>query len=348
VTSAISYEAASYTRNVTSGPIFTTTRHYDTAYPANRNVKAAALAKEMRRRVSSDEEFVSGVLAFFRDNGFEYTLTPPRLDFDSVDDFLFNTKRGFCGHYASAFVMMMRAANVPARVVIGYQGGEWNPIGEYWLVRQSDAHAWAEVWLDGKGWTRVDPTAVVAPERLRRGIFDLIPSSLPATERLVRETPWLVSLRQRWDALNNSWNQRVLRFDFSMQLGLLKWLGIDEPDWQTLGWLFGGGLVTWLAVIAWHVGRALRVTPMDRLARAYTKLCRKLARAGAPREPHEGPLAYAAAVARRRPDLAEAVRTLLDRYADLRYGLGAAADSRSPDVVAFERAVARLRVRRAT
>jgi protein-glutamine gamma-glutamyltransferase len=348
VTSATTYEAASYTHTVIRGPLFTTTRQYDLAYPRTRNVKSAALAQEMRGRVSSDEEFVSDVLAFFRNNGFEYTLTPPRLDFDSVDDFLFNTKRGFCGHYASAFVMMMRAAGVPARVVTGYQGGDWNPIGEYWLVRQSDAHAWAEVWIDGKGWTRIDPTAVVAPERLQRGIYDIIPDSLPASARILREMPWLADIRQRWDALNNWWNQRVLRFDFSTQVDLLKWLGIDEPDWQTLGWLFAAGLVGWLALIAWHVGRGLRVTRMDRLARAYVKLCRKLARAGAPREPHEGPLAYAAAVARRRPDLADNVRALLNRYADLRYGIAAPADSRSPDIVAFERAVSRLRVRRAT
>jgi transglutaminase-like putative cysteine protease len=348
VTSTTIYEATSYTRTRTSGPIFTTTRKYDTEYPRNRNVKSAQLAQEMRGRVRSDEEYISDVLAFFRNNGFEYTLTPPRLDFDSVDDFLFNTKRGFCGHYASAFVMMMRAAAVPARVVTGYQGGEWNPIGEYWLIRQSDAHAWAEVWLDGRGWTRVDPTAVVSPERLRRGIFDLIPSSLSAPGRLMRDTPWLADVRLRWDALNNWWNQRVLRFDYGTQIDLLKWFGIQDPDWRALGWLFGGGLVLWLLVIAWQVGRALRATPMDRLARAYTRLCRKLARAGAPREPHEGPLAYATAVARHRPDLTESVRALLSRYAELRYGTAASADARSPDVIAFERAVARLRIRRAT
>ena len=348
VTSTTTYEATSYTRHVTRGPVFTTTRKYDTAYPHDRNVKSAGLAKEMRARVSSDAEFVAEALAFFRNNGFEYTLTPPLLDYDSVDDFLFNTKRGFCGHYASAFVMLMRAAGVPARVVTGYQNGEWNPIGEYWLIRQSDAHAWAEVWLDGQGWVRVDPTAVVAPERLRRGIFDLIPDSLSTQARLLRDTPWLLSMRQRWDALNNWWNQRVLRFDFNTQVDILKWLGIENPGWGALGWLFGGGLVTWLAFIAWHVGRGLRVTPMDRLARAYVKLCRKLARVGAPREPHEGPLAYAAAVARQRPDLAESVRALLGRYADLRYGVAAPRDPRSPDIIAFERAVSRLRVRRPT
>src|SRR6185503_14435094 len=98
-------------------------------------------AKEMRARVSSDAEFVAEVLAMFRERGFEYTLTPPLLDYDSVDDFLFNTRKGFCGHYASAFVTLMRAAGVPARVVTGYLGGEWNPIGDFYIVRQSDAHA---------------------------------------------------------------------------------------------------------------------------------------------------------------------------------------------------------------
>jgi hypothetical protein len=148
--------------------------------------------------------------------------------------------------------------------------------------------------------------------------------------------------------VNYWWNERVVRFDFRSQTDLLRLLGIDAPDWQILGWLFAAGLVAWLAFIAWHVGRALRATPTDRLARAYLKLCRKLARAGAAREPHEGPLAYAAAVAARRPDLAEAVRALLDRYAELRYGHGMQDDARSPAIVSFERAVARLRVQRAT
>jgi protein-glutamine gamma-glutamyltransferase len=348
VTNSTIYEATSYTRYVTKGPIFTLARRYDTELPANRNLRSVALARQMRAGVGSDAAFVEAVLALFQRGGFEYTLTPPRLSLDSVDDFLFNTKRGFCGHYASAFVTLMRAARVPARVVTGYQGGQWNPIGEYYLVRQSDAHAWAEVWLDGRGWTRFDPTAVVAPERLRRGIRDLIPDSLSAPERLLRDTPWIVDIAQRWDALNNWWNQRVVHFDFSTQVDILKWLGIQSPDWQTLGWLFGIGLVGWLAFVAWHVGRALRATPMDRLARAYVKLCRKLARAAAPREPHEGPMAYAAAVATRRPDLADSVRALLSRYADLRYGLVSSAQARSPEIVAFERAVSRLRIRRTT
>jgi transglutaminase-like putative cysteine protease len=120
---------------------------------------------QLRAQSASDADFARAVLAWFRDNGLEYTLEPGVTSVDSVDTTLFDSKRGFCGHFASAYAMMMRAAGVPARVVTGYFGGEWNPVGGYLIVRQSDAHAWTEVWLEGKGWTRIDPTAVIAPER---------------------------------------------------------------------------------------------------------------------------------------------------------------------------------------
>jgi transglutaminase-like putative cysteine protease len=347
ITRTISYNAVSYTRTESEGPISVLARRVDTALPPNRNPRSVSLAKEMRAQVSSHREYIDAVLGMFRGGGFEYTLTPPLLDLDSVDDFLFNTKRGFCGHYASAFVTMMRAADVPARVVTGYQGGEWNPIREYLLVRQSNAHAWAEVWLDGRGWTRVDPTAVVAPERLRRGLFDLIPQSASVGTRMLREVPWLADIRLRWDAVNDWWNERVVRFDMNTQLDLLKWLGFDAPDWRLLGYLLAAGLIAWLLVIAWHVGRSGRRAPVDRLARAYEKLCRKLAHAGVVREPHEGPLAYAATVSSRRPDLAAAARELLLNYASLRFG-NEVDDKKRPEAIGeFERAVARLHAPRA-
>jgi hypothetical protein len=192
----------------------------------------------------------------------------------------------------------------------------------------------------------VDPTAVVAPERLRRGVHDLLPDAFSTAQRFVRSSPWLLDARLRWDALNDWWNERIVRFDLNTQMDLLKWLGFESPDWRPLGWLFATALVGWMLIVAWHVGKALRATPMDRLARAYTKLCAKLAKAGAPREPHEGPLAYADAVETRRPDIGATVRTLLRRYADLRYGRSA--DARSPEIAEFERDVSRLSVPRLT
>jgi len=337
------YEAVSHTRTRALGPLSTLARRASTALPPNRNPRTLALARSLRERAGSDEAYVEAVLTLFRTGGFEYTLTPPRLDFDSVDDFLFNTRQGFCGHYASAFVTLMRAAGVPARVVTGYLGGEWNPVGGYYIVRQADAHAWSEVWLEGRGWTRVDPTAVVAPDRLRRGIIDLLETgSAPA--RIIRRTPWLARVSQSWDAVNAWWNTRVIGFDFRTQLDLLGRLGIEATDWRPLGWLLAGGLTAWVLWIGWRLGRSPAPAPVDRLARAYARLCARLARAGAPRAPHQGPLAYAETLCAANPELGARTRPLLERYAELRYG-GTAGNEYEMKVTAFERDVARLKVR---
>jgi protein-glutamine gamma-glutamyltransferase len=346
VTDTTSFDAVSHTRTRATEPLSKLARQVETQWPVGRNPRSLQLARDIRARVSSDGAFVDAVLKLLRTGGFVYSLTPPLLDYDSVDDFLFNTRNGFCGHYASAFVTLMRGAGIPARVVTGYLGGEWNPIGEYFIVRQSDAHSWAEVWLEGRGWTRVDPTAVVEPERLTRGILNLLPNTGSAEARLVRFSPSFAALLQRWDAVNMWWTNHVLKYDFKSQLNLLSRLGIHSPDLSTLGWAFVTALLSWLTWIAWQMGRGpSRVRP-DRLARAYARLCRKLAGIGLPRSAHQGPIAYADAVAEQRPDLREAVRALLTRYAELRYG-APRADSRAEDVAGFERSVARLIVARA-
>jgi len=342
VTQTTTYEAVSYTRTRTDSPISLLALRYDTALPANRNPRSRELARQMRRDAGTDTAFVKATLDMFRTGGFEYTLTPPRLDLNSVDDFIFNTRKGFCGHFASAFVMMMRAGGVPARVVTGYLGGEWNPIGRYFLVRQSEAHAWAEVWVHGQGWSRVDPTGVVSPERLNRGIMDVIPSAGSVQARLVHRTPWLSDMLQRWDALNSLWNNKVVKFDLGMQLQLLSKLGIDTPEWRHLGWGLALGFTGWLLWIAWQMkafrgGGAAR----DRVARAYAKLCAKLARVGVPRAAHQGPLEYSGIVAAQRPDLQASVSPLLLRYAELRF---ANASIDPDDISRFEREVRRLRV----
>ncbi len=181
---AVTYSATSYTTTRSAEPLSRLAQRFDAALPDGRNPRSQALARRLRAAAPDVPAYVASVVALFRDGHFEYTLTPPLLDLNSVDDFLFNTRRGFCGHFASAFAMLMRAGGVPARVVTGYQGGEWNPIGGYFLIRRSDAHAWVEVWEDGRGWVRVDPTAIVAPERLRRGILDLLPGAGSVPERL--------------------------------------------------------------------------------------------------------------------------------------------------------------------
>ncbi len=344
VTETTTYTAVSYTSVRSDAALTRNARHRDTLLlPANRNQRSQAFARELRSRAGSDGAYVNSVLEFMRTGGFEYSLTPPRLGYDSVDDFLFNTRSGFCGHFASAFVTLMRAAGVPAHVVTGYLGGEWNPIGGYFIVRQSDAHAWAEVWLEGRGWTRVDPTAVVEPGRLTRGILDLLPNAVSAPARMLRGSTWLTALMQRWDAANTWWNDHVVKFDFKAQLDILQWLGIDSPEFRDLGWAFASGLIGWLLWIAWQIGRSAPGPRPDRLARAYSRLCHKLGKAGVGREPHQGPLAYADTVTTRRPDLGDAVRALLEQYAELRYGI-AARESESDGISAFEHGVKRLRI----
>jgi transglutaminase-like putative cysteine protease len=341
VTQTTSYTLVSHTSTRATVPLAEQSRRYDTRLPDDRNPRSRELAIKMRGNERSDGAYVAAVLDYFRTGGFEYTLTPPRLGLNSVDDFIFNTRLGFCGHYASAFVSLMRAAGVPARVVTGYLGGEWNPIGRYFIVRQSDAHSWAEVWLQDRGWTRIDPTAVVAPERLRRGILDLLPNAVSAPARFVWSQPWLSSMLQRWDALNTWWDDRVVKFNYDDQLRLLERLGFNSPGAQELGWAFAAGLVGWLLWIAWQVGRTGPVARPDLLARAYTRLCKKLDRVGVTRQPHQGPIAFASALLLRRPDL-EAVHSLLQRYSELRYGRPD--PDASTKIRDFARAVSRLTV----
>jgi protein-glutamine gamma-glutamyltransferase len=343
LTDPVSFEAVSYTHTRGTQPLDAAAQRQDTALPRSGNPRTRALAESLHARAGSDAALVQAALEYLRSGGFVYSLEPERLGPDAIDDFLFRTHVGFCGHYASAFVVLMRAAGVPARVVTGYLGGEWIPYGGYFLVRQAEAHAWAEVWLAGRGWTRVDPTAVVAPERLQRGILDLMPQELPVRARLLHASPWLTQLVQRWDAVNAWWTNHVVRFDYDAQLDVLARLGIRSPDARYLGWAFMLALSGWLAVIAWHVGRSIRPQRPDALARAYARLCRKLARI-TPRAPHQGPLDFAAALSARCPDVHAAALPLLERYAELRYG-PPALRTRAEDIRAFRQAVARLSVR---
>ncbi|MGB6488474.1 MAG: DUF3488 and transglutaminase-like domain-containing protein [Steroidobacteraceae bacterium] len=345
VSQSLSYDATSCTQIRSLAPLPSAARLDDTQLPAGSNPRTLALAMQLRHRAGSDVAFVQTVLAFLRTGGFTYSLTPPPLGPDPIDDFLFRTRSGFCGHYASAFVDMMRAGGVPARVVTGYLGGQWNPYDGTLTVRQSDAHAWAEVWLADNGWTRVDPTAVVAPERLYRGILDLLPLGLSASELLLHTWPLLNSALERWDALNGWWNDRVVGFNYRSQLTLLSDLGFHSPELRDAGWVFAATLLVWLAWVSWQVGKAPGAPPPDRLGHAYARLCRKLARTGLARAPHHGPLAYAQFIVRYRPDLSPLVSPLLEQYATLRFG-PPSNSARALDVRSFDRAVSRLSIRR--
>ena len=215
----------------------------------------------------------------FREQPFVYTMQPPRLADNAVDEFLFDTRKGFCEHYASAFTVVMRAAGVPARVVTGYQGGEFNPFGGYLIVRQSDAHAWSEVWIEGRGWSRVDPTAAVAPERIQGGLIDAVAADEPVPGRLRDASPIWLQVELGWDAVNDFWNQRVVRFDAQSQFDLLERLGVDDPDWRALGLGLAGSLAAFFVALV-DVSRLALPATAAGLARP-TARCRRRAPAQA-------------------------------------------------------------------
>ena len=328
ITQAQSYTLASYPDAQAAADLTPAARRIDLTLPPRRNPRTLALAAQLRAQAPSDSAYVDAALAYLRDGGFEYTLVPPRLGRDSADDLLFETRLGFCAHYASAFVVLMRAGGIPARVVTGYLGGEWNHIGNYLTVRQSDAHAWAEVWIAGRGWVHTDPTAMVAPERLSRGLLDFGGERAGSHARLLR-APWLANALQTWDALNAWWQDNVVGYNFTRQLDLARWLGFADGDWKALAIALGTGLVAWMLWMAWTLRRALGAARPDALNRAWRRVDARLAQAGLARPAHEGVLAHAQRVAKERPDLGQRLLPLASRYAQLRYGeSGTAAELR--------------------
>jgi len=309
---------------------------FDRALPPG-NPRTVAFARDLRARHPDDADYVLAVLRHFRDQPFVYTLSPPRYLGEPVDEFLFGGQRGFCEHYASAFVVLMRAAGIPARVVTGYQGGEVNPRGGYVIVRQSDAHAWAEAIIDGE-WRRFDPTAAVSPLRIERGLGAALPAgeAVPFLARL--DGGWAKSLQLAWDAINHRWRRNVVGFDFNRQRELWRDLTLDRyAPWQIVAVIAGIAGVWAMAVLAWLAQKRRR---QERALVLWQEVCRRLARAGLVRAPHEGPLAYAERAATRWPQFAIAFHAIGQSFAALRYGDAAARPrERAAMLATLERAI---------
>lgn len=290
--------------------------------PPGFNPRAMALAAQWRAASRSDEEVLEHAIGFLRDGRYTYTLEPPLLGRHSVDEFLFETRAGFCEHYASAFAFLMRSAGIPARIVTGYQGGELNSIDRIITVRQSDAHAWTEVFLGGRGWVRIDPTAASVPRRVESGLSlavpegELLPLMRPRLE-------WLRGMRDRWDAMAHKWNVWVLGYNPERQRDLLASVGMRDADWRTLtAALFTVLGVMTLALLAWSLRRLQRPDPVQGAWRAF---CRKLAARGIERSPHEGPRDYAARAARALPSARRPILRIGALYIAQRYGVSASA-----------------------
>lgn len=227
------------------------------ALPPGFNPRTLALAQQMREEAGgSDRALVQAALQRLRSGGYQYTLEPGLSGRDSADTFWFDSRRGFCEHIASAFAILMRGAGVPARIVTGFQGGERNPVDGYWIVRNSDAHAWTEVWLAGQGWTRVDPTGAVMPARITEVERLLAPSGFATTALRAFSPTLLLRLRSTWDAVNNRWNQWALTYTDQSQFRLLEKIGFSAPDWQDLLKVLAGLLA--LSALGVALGTGLR------------------------------------------------------------------------------------------
>ncbi|WP_332812998.1 transglutaminase family protein [Ramlibacter sp.] len=300
--------------------------HYRELPPAY-NPRTLQMAADMMRAApggaADKPALVQAALERLRTGGYVYTLEPGVYGEHTADEFWFDRKQGFCEHIASAFAVLMRAMDIPARVVTGYQGGELNAVDGYWVLRHSDAHAWTEVWLAGRGWVRVDPTSMVAPSRTGSRQRLSAPQGAFATAVATVDPNLLAELRQAWDAVNNGWNQWVLNYTQSKQLDLLRRLGFRSPGWEDLSYVLIGIVVAVaLAGAAWARWERSRQDPWLRL---LARVRARLAQAGVPLPPAAGPRQMAAAVTNRFGEQGRPLADWLLRLEAQRYAASAPA-----------------------
>jgi protein-glutamine gamma-glutamyltransferase len=304
--------------------------------PPGFNPRTSAWAAELLRQLGSRgtdvTTLVKVVLAYIRDSEFSYTLAPGLYGRDGIDEFWLDRRAGFCEHFATAFVVVMRALGVPARVVTGYQGAERSPLDGYYIVRQSHAHAWAEVWQPHRGWQRVDPTAAVVPERVARSRnLQPTPGLMAGALRTVNPE-LLLQLRNGWEALNNHWNQWVLNYSRAQQFDLLQRLGFNSPDWYTLGLIVMGlAVAAALAGVAWAVWDRHRQDPWQRLQAKIREALRPL---GVVARAHDPPRRLASMVREALGNRSDLLAYELDALDRARYGPRA---RRRPDPAWWQR-----------
>jgi transglutaminase-like putative cysteine protease len=285
------------------------------------------LAASFGERDSEPRAIVNSALQFFRTQGFRYSLSPGEYKKNDLEEFLFHRRTGFCEHYAASFATLMRLAGIPARVVVGYLGGEYNDLGGFFLVRQADTHAWCEVWIPQNGWTRIDPTSVVAPGRASQDLSSFLAGRVVSGEavtgqsallrRLARLAP-VNEVRFAWETLNYQWDTRVMGFDADVQDVLLTSLGLTNNGPLPLATQV---LIVIAALLIIYAGwMQLRTRPRtDRIQESYKRFCQKLARIGLQRDPWEGPSDFATRAAQSLPNESERVRQITKTYIALRY-----------------------------
>ncbi|MBD2859061.1 DUF3488 domain-containing transglutaminase family protein [Spongiibacter sp. KMU-158] len=293
--------------------------------PDDINPRTRALAEQWRLQYSQPSERLAAALAYFRSGQFIYTLQPPRLGKDNVDEFLFETRQGFCEHFAGSLVFALRAAGVPARLVVGYQGGEMDAEQGYFRVYQSDAHAWAEVWLEGQGWLRVDPTATVSPDRIRLGaesVFGGVQGFLDAAPLSLRNFAWAAEIRAMADRINYAWARWVVNFDSDSQSAVLvKLLGKIDMQRLLIALLLFGGLP--LLLLGIWATRFERGAQLPKLEQRYLACCQQLAKlSGIGRREGETPHQYLQRIQAQAPEWGVWFAEVTEVYVAARYRPG--------------------------
>jgi len=319
-----SYDLRSYRDNRTDLLLLDSARRRALTLPEGGNPRSRELAASLRSGVESDRDYAYTIMALFQQQQFRYTLSPPLLGQERIDEFLFSTRAGYCEHYASAFTFMMRAAGVPARVVVGYQGGEYNRFEDYTMVYQYNAHAWTEVWLEGEGWVRFDPTSIVAPTRISEG-FEAAMGSDPnfLTEAgfslaRFRDAGWINTLRLRLDAIEYLWNKRVVSYGTERQVAFYEdWF--SESGRARLYGLLAVVAVGALGLLALMLRLKASRSGEHRPTRLYREFCLSLSRSGLPRQVGEGPEVYCQRIASQRPELQDSATAITRLYMELAY-----------------------------
>ena len=307
-------------------------REFYTRIPHEFNPQTQAIAHAWREQNIGDDHIIAKALTLFN-REFTYTLQPPLLGEHSVDEFLLTTKRGFCEHFSSSFAFLLRAAGIPARVVVGYQGGRWNPLENYLLVSQSDAHAWTEVWVEGKGWQMIDPTAAVAPNRIEQGINE----ALGLEDQELVANAWqsssvLYNLQLRWDAATYAWQRWVLNYDTETQEGLLsRLLGGKEP-WRLALWLIGLGVIG-ATIFAWSLMRNQQQVELRPETKAIRQLERKLLQLGYQRNPGETFGDFVKRVVHSEPQLKDGLISIAQLFEKVAY------QNRTEELMQLEQAI---------
>lgn len=318
------YELRSYAHYQT-GALTALEQQENTALPDNPAPRLLQLVQQLQGNERRPEVFTQQVLQYFASQPFYYSLTPPVMETNPIETFLLDTRKGFCSHYATAFVYLMRLAHIPARVVSGYQGGRLNSVGGFFEIRQADAHAWAEVWLAEQGWVRIDPTAVIAPERIEHGvnIDQQLASGLlnfspfdPAQQGNVW-AGWYQTLRQGWQNLDYGWQRWVINYNLSNQMRLLAGMGMPDMV-SVLRWLLISITLLTAAVFALLMSKPRR--PTDVATRYYHQFCAQLAPLQLHKAAGESATAFAERVAHAYPQLTPVLQQVTQDYLTVRYG----------------------------